>query len=340
MYGLITAPFNFNIMKSEAEIEAQKDSIINAIPDYFTYNEKLIDTINQSILKDASKLRIPLKDVRYLQEKLQTMYNTGVVSVDDLSRLTKINKKDIQLIKNDNVTVARSINSFFTPKQAYEQIVNDAPMWIDTDTLKHLNMNLYLTPNLVLDSRIKKTVEDEALLNLSLYEGEVLSGQKIIDRGEIINPRTFNILNSYMERMKASNTDKHSVLWYMVGVFLLVAFTLLVQGFYLYEYRRDLYRDTRSVVFILLLMILFVGVSSLMANLKMSMQFYVIPFAMIPILVRTFTDSRTAIMAHTLTIFMCMPMLPLELMPGFVIAQSFVGYVCILNLKRWLNVRS
>lgn len=337
MYGLLTAPFNFNIMKSEAEIQLQKDSITNSTPDYFYYNSNVIDTIVGSISKKVNDLNIPSKDLNYLKSKLQTIYNTGVISGEYFSQSNKKGNKTIQLIKSNKVATSRDLGSFYTPKQAYELLINDAPMWIDIETLKKLDLNTDLEANIIYDQRMTTNVKDEALQYLSLYDGEVLSGQKIIDRGEIISPKTYNILNSYMDRLQDTDSNKYSLFWYMIGISLLVSSCLIILAVYLFTYRNEIYRELKSVAFVLLLMVLFVAIASFMASMKMHLQFYVIPFAMIPILIRTFMDSRTALIVHVLTVFICMFMLPVELIPAFLICQVFVGYVCILNLKRMVE---
>lgn len=57
-------------------------------------------------------------------------------------------------------------------------------------------LNEYLSPNLTYDVQRTETAKKEVLDNYSWANGIVLSGQKIIDRGEIVNQETYNILES------------------------------------------------------------------------------------------------------------------------------------------------
>lgn len=334
LYGLLTAPFNFNILKSEKQIEQEKDSIYSASPVYFTLDNREFTTVYSELIKDGNRLNIPKNHVDYLVGKLKTIYNTGVISAEEIERLNKEDRKQIQLIKSDNIAASRRVNTFYTPKQAYELIVNDAPMWIDTDQLKQMNLNKYLNPNIDYDVRTTKNVIDEALRNLSLFEGEVLSGQKIIDRGEIVDATTLNILNSYVKQVSDFTSDKYSRAWSVVGICIMLVLFLSMLGMYLRIYRADIYRDVKSVTFILLMLVLFTFIASLMADMKMYNQLYIIPFTIPTILIRTFMDSRTAVITHMITIFICTLMLPLEYMAQFIVVEMLAGYTCILSLKK------
>jgi len=64
---------------------------------------------------------------------------------------------------------------------------------------------------------------------------------------------------------------------------------------------------------------------------------YIMPFAMVPIFIRVFMDSRTAFMAHTTTVLICAAVLqhPLE----FIAVEEIAGIVAIFSLRE-LSSRS
>lgn len=334
LYGLLTAPYNFNILKPDAQIEQEKDSIYRTSPIYYTLDSDEFTIVSSELTKDGTSLNIPKNHIDYLSGKLKTIYNTGVIAAEDVEKLHKDNRKQILLIKSDNIAVSRGIGTFYTPKQAYEMIVNDAPMWIDAEQLKQMNLNKYLRPNIDYDMRTTKNVVADALKNISLFEGEVLSGQKIIDRGEIVDATTLNILNSYVKEVSNTTTEQYSRIWSTIGIGLMVLLFMSMIVAYIRIYRTDIYRDVKSVTFILLMMVFFIVIASFVASMKMYNQLYIIPFTIPTILIRTFLDSRTAVITHIITIFICTLMLPLEYMAQFILVESLAGYTCILSLKR------
>ena len=62
--------------------------------------------------------------------------------------------------------------------------------------LQQCNLNDYITPNLVYDEEKSEAAQKDLLSNISWANGFVLNGQKIIDRGEIVDEQTYNILES------------------------------------------------------------------------------------------------------------------------------------------------
>ena len=58
-----------------------------------------------------------------------------------------------------------------------------------------------LTPNIMIDSVADARYRSQEYLNVNGALGVIKKGQRIVDRGEIINPQIFTILNTYLEMM-------------------------------------------------------------------------------------------------------------------------------------------
>ena len=84
------------------------------------------------------------------------------------------------------------------------------------------------------------------------------------------------------------------------------------------------------------LIILFTTISSVMVEHNV-LHVYIIPFAMVPIIIRVFMDSRTAFMTHITIIMICASVLqhPLE----FIVVEAVAGLVAIFSLRE-LSSRS
>ena len=105
-------------------------------------------------------------------------------------------------------------------------------------------------------------------------------------------------------------------------------FALLIA--YLQLFRRDLYRSPHTVYLIFSLITLFPLLTYLLFTYKF-FSVYIIPFAMLPIVLRVFTDTRTAFMAHVMTIFVAS--LPLHNGYQFLLTQLVAGVVGIYCIK-------
>ena len=105
---------------------------------------------------------------------------------------------------------------------------------------------------------------------------------------------------------------------------------------YLSLYRKDYFEKPRSLIMLYAFIVFFTLLTALFVR-NTFVHIYIVPFAMVPIFIRVFMDSRTAFMTHITLIFICAIMLqhPFE----FVVVQSVAGLVAISSLRE-LSQRS
>ena len=68
------------------------------------------------------------------------------------------------------------------------------------------NINKYLEPNLTVDSVKTRAAREDVLASVSPASGMVQSGQRIIDRGEIISPTSLKFCNRTKRKLCAVTT--------------------------------------------------------------------------------------------------------------------------------------
>ena len=339
-YGLLTAPFKFHIHKSEAQIQQEKDSIMHTYLPYYKTNILTSKKAISQFQSDAKAKSVSDEYITYITREFNEIYKAGIISTTDYEKIQQLPKKQLLLSENnDNTVNARYLASFYTPKQAYEKIMDDAPGYIDTKHLQSINLNDYLGVNITYDEDRSSSDKKDRLQQIPLFEGEVQYGEKIIDRGEIVDARLKNILDSYTNEAADKVGTKAKPGWLMLGELVMITIFIMALMVYLMFYRIGEYRNRKNVVFILLMVGIFPIITGIMADTKMFMLMYLVPFAVPTILVRTFIDSRTAMTTHIVTIMICALMLPMGQMAQFIVLQILVGFMCIFSLKN-LSERS
>lgn len=340
-YGLLTAPFKFHIHKSDAQIQEEKDSIMQTYQPYYLADATIEKKAISQVVQDARARSIPEDYITYINRKFTEIYKAGVISAEDYERIQELNKKQLILRSEtaNKIAATRHIASFYTPRQAYEKIIDDAPAHIDIGRLKTFNLNNYLIANIIYDERMSLGIKNDMLQQVSLYDGEVQYGEKIIDRGEIVDARLKNILDSYIKEAEGKVGTKSKPGWLIMGELVMITLFIMALMIYLRFYRIEEYRNKKNVIFMLLMVVIFPVITGIMGDSKMFTLMYVIPFAIPTILIRTFIDSRTAITTHTITILICAIMFPLAQMAQFITVQMLVGYMCIFSLRN-LSERS
>ncbi|MEG0464691.1 HDIG domain-containing metalloprotein, partial [Bacteroides sp.] len=96
------------------------------------------------------------------------------------------------------------------------------------------------------------------------------------------------------------------------------------------------YKRRGSLSLLFMLIIFYCVLTSLMITNNI-LNVYIIPYAMIPIIIRVFLDSRTAFLTHVITVLICS--ITLRLPYEFILVQLAAGMVAIFSLRE-LSQRS
>ena len=118
------------------------------------------------------------------------------------------------------MATSKGTSNLFSIKEAYEYLLNVDTLFFSKKLLQTCNLNHYLTPNLTYDKEKSETAKKELLSSISWANGLVLNGQKIIDRGEIVNEQRFNILQSLQkewEKRSESSQEIHLTAMGQIG---------------------------------------------------------------------------------------------------------------------------
>lgn len=338
-YGLLTAPFDFPIYKPADLLKAEQDSILEFYEPYFEVNEDVEVSSIANFDADAN-LNARLSDLSpeyklYIRNSLKEIYAKGVMRSDDYDRI-KSSKTGALRLRRGNIAESREVESFFTIRSAYEKIMSETPEGIYDSVLKSANINEYISENIIYDAAISEKARLEFIQQVDISRGMVQQGQRIIDQGEIVDSRTYNILSSLKQVSEERSGGAYKSTWKLIGQFVLILFMFSSFYMYLLYFRPNEYRNRMHVIFMLLLIVLFVGLTALTVRLDL-FNVYIIPFTIVTILIRTFIDSRTALFASLTTIILSslMVQFPFE----FIVLQISATMVSIFMLKE-LSERS
>ena len=338
-YGLLQASFDFPIYKNDIQVQKEQDSILADYQPYFQIDKEAEKNVLSKLREDYNKtLRhsLPGTDyVRYIERTLKALYEDGIIAGNDLKRMEEDSIIAIRLV-DKNVATSRFIDQLYTVKEAYEYLLNADTAHYKKKILQQCSLNDYITPNLVYDEEKSEAAQKDLLSNISWANGFVLNGQKIIDRGEIVDEQTYNILESLRKEWEKRSDSVQEKRLTLAGQILYVGIFLFCFMAYLELFRADYYERKGTLTLLFALIVFFPVLSSIMVEQNLS-SIYVVPFAMIPSIVRVFLDSRTAFMAHVTIILLCS--ITLRFPHEFILLQVVAGMVAIYSLRE-LSQRS
>ena len=332
-YGLLTAPFDFPIYKPADQLKAERDSILRFYEPYYTIDESVEKNAMAEFDADVNlntKLSSLSPDyILYLRNSLQKIYRSGIMRSEDYDKVFSSETQSMRLRKG-NLAESKSVETFSTIKSAYEQLLNNTPKSMDAELIRLADVNKYIRENIVYDASTSEKAREEFIQQVSPSTGMVQTGQRIIDQGEIVNSQTYQVLNSLkrVTEERSGRTGKNG--WMIFGQLLLVV--LLFGAFYAYLlfFRPHEYRNRKHVTFMVLLVTSFVALTAITSQLDL-FNVYIIPYAIVTILIRTFIDSRTALFASLITIILSSLMVPFPF--EFIVIQIAVAMVSVFMLK-------
>ena len=337
MYGSVIAKFDFPIYKTDEAIKHEQDSMMSEFQPYYSISPMIENVQVGRFLHDFKNgiPGLPKEYVGIIAQQLHHVYQTGIINTTEYNRIYKDSTSQIRIISGKNVKGV-PINSFFSTIAAYERLFADERLSSQRSVLSRCNLNNYIEANVLYDRVKSETEKNDILSSIPLASGMVMSGQKIIDRGEVINDYTYRVLNSFDKEMKRRSATEDEITTTIIGQVLFVFILVMMFTSYLSLFRKDYFEKPRSITMLYAMITLFpIFVSLMMKHNFFSV--YIIPFAMAPIFVRVFMDSRTAFITHVTMILICAAAVKYQY--EFIIVQLAAGLVAIYSLRE-LSKRS
>ena len=337
MYGSVIAKFDFPIYKTDEAIKHEQDSLLKHFQPYYSLNPLIEKKQVERFLHDYEQgiNGLPKEYVGIVARQMQEIYQMGIINTNEYNNIFKDSTSMIRFVSGKNAKSLK-VSSFYSTIAAYEHIFANEKLAAQRAILSRCNLNNYIEANIVYDKEKSDAEKNDMLSSIPLASGMVMSGQKIIDRGEIVNDYTCRVLNSFDKEMKRRSSTQDEIMTTFIGQTLFVLILVMMFTSYLTLFRKDYFEKPRSITMLYTMITLFpILVSMMMKHNFFSV--YIIPFAMAAIFVRVFMDSRTAFITHVTMILICAAAVKYQY--EFIIVQLASGLVAIYSLRE-LSKRS
>lgn len=308
-YNLLTAPFDIPVHHDTITSVAIRDSLEAGFEPVYARDAA---RESQILAKSATRLlqiNTPVSAAQRSQllAKLRNVYQTGIIDKEDLPKRPDGSPVTSIRILTDDEAVSHSVTDFLTPREAYERLdslVSDDALHNAIITAR---ISELMEPNLIIDSLTTKRFREEAYATALAPIGVIQHGERIINRGDIVTPQIFTILNTYEQMMaERGAADNTGSLYPALGT---LAFLIIILGTlmaYIYFFRRDYYNRLPVMLMLLSLVTLFTLLAYGM-NEWLTYGLFIVPLAIVPVVTLVFLDSRTAFITGLITVLLCSP---------------------------------
>lgn len=332
-YGTIIAKYDFPVYKTEEALAQERDSLLRQFQPYYDYNS-IIEA--EEIAKLRQDLRnnnvsLPAGFEEHIIDRLHRFYQSGIMETPTYNRIHADTTNQVRIVFGKDAESV-NINSIFSTMSAYEQLLNDERFAQERSLLQRLNLNNYIVANLIYDKARTESAKNDLLSGISPASGIVMSGQRIIGQGEIVNEYSFRVLNSMQKEIQRRSASKTQLTYNLIGNTAYVFILVLLFTMYLGLFRRDYFEKMRNIAMLYVLITIFpVLVSLMIEHTYFNFSVYILPFAFVPIFIRVFMDSRTAFLTHITMVLICASALRYQF--DFIIIQTVAGLVTIYSLR-------
>ena len=331
-YETLKSPFNFPILRTEKEIEKEKNIIrTNYIPRFRKSpgigNELIlyIDNLSFDSISEGDLGRIK----SLLKKEITAIYSQGVLSVEDHE---KIKGKDILIIDKDR-TIRQSFDKLLTPEKA--------DRWIKTRIIESfidppVDIGvLSFIPDCTFDDEINDKALKELIDNVSVNSGVFKKSDIIIGKGEVITESKIHLLDSYksafIQQVGTGSSQLQSYTAYFILIFLILAIIIL----FLTRNKKEIYNNPVSLLFVMMWIIIF-SYAIYFLDAHGERFVYAIPFVIAPIVVINFFDKNLALALHIVIVLIAS--LITKLGYEFTVLQLVVGIIAVMlfaELRFW-----
>ena len=311
-YDDLNAPFEFAVLKPEVDIERERAQAMTDFPSYYSYKpevaqeqiaafEAALDEELKMVRADsASSYRNILTDPEpyraYGVGLLRRMYDRGLVSLRDTDRGLPATSV-IKIVKG-NTTQTETIQNVVTA----EMMLSRIPDTIRTATLPNAGfliglLQAHIQPNITFSEMITSDFLQQRLDKISPTRGIVRKGELIVLAEGIVTDEVYQKLRSYKQQYEKEVVAQRNDYGVFVGYLILTTLLVGIYIVFLRAYFREVFESTVQLTFVLFWLLVYSYLVFMIENVG-TLSVYLIPFCIVPIVIKNFYNDRLALFTH------------------------------------------
>ncbi len=338
MHEDLIAPFDFPILKTDAELAQEREAVLAQVKPYFLFSEAVFAESRKRLIEDFDKIWREMHEENDAEKAWQrllmlniydSIFNAGIIE-----RHAVIDGKPdeflVTLLRR-NIAVERELRSFFTIQTA-DAFIKDHFSRLSPEGDYNFIIRIIenrLAQNVLFDPATTERERQTMLGRISLARGMIQKGERIISKGDVVGPDRFQVLESFRREYELQVGGSSAYIGIIAGQSILVVIALSVFMLFLVFFRPEIFQQNKMVLFMLLVLLMMVALLSFMARYHPE-YLYLVPLCLVPIIIRIFSDTRLALFVHLVTIFITGFLVPNSF--EFVFLQLIAGIIAIISV--------
>ena len=328
-YETLLAPYDFPIQKTEDELEEERIRLKANIPRYFSVNQLVMPALFDAF--DQYVAALPASEVSNAlfvnwRTTIEAMYSIGVVSFSET-----LFEEEVALVNNTRKKTIKLTDLYadIDVKNELENQLTEAGTGILSDASMQYLLSL-ITPNVSYDETLTAQFHSEALAGIVPIRGLVTKGTRIIAKGEVVEGEKLKILQSLQLEYESQTWTQSNTAWIILGYTLLVSVPVLLLFVFLWRTRPLVFENNKRITFLCVIILLMVLLTKAVVDVN-PLYVYAVPICMLPLLMRTFFDTRIALFSLMIALFLLAFLVPNSF--EFMFLQMMAGILASLTVN-------
>ncbi len=328
-YETLLAPYDFPIQKTQVELEEERTRLKANIPRYFSVSQEVVPTVMDAF--DQYVAALPASEASNAlfinwRTTIEAMYEIGVVSFsetlfeEEVALVNSTRKKTIKL---------GDLYADVDVKNALENQLTEAGLGVLSDASIQYLFSL-ITPNVSYDEALTAQFRTEAVAGIVPIRGLVTKGTRIIAKGEVVEGEKLKILQSLQLEYESQTWTQSNTAWIILGYALLVIIPVLLLFVFLWRTRPLVFENNKRTTFLCVNILLMVLLTKVVVDVN-PLYVYAVPICMLPLLLRTFFDTRIALFSLMIALFLIAFLVPNSF--EFMFLQMMAGILTSLTVN-------
>lgn len=334
LYENYYAPFNFAIQKTQDDINAEKLKIEQDATLYFEYDEAIVESVYANFTLELEKNPLYQEVGNIANEEgkkiISAIYKFGFIGPLSEAKLPP-NTLSMTIRKG---TLAMDISQKDLIKsEDLLQYINTSLLEISSQITRNLllaTLSEVIKPNVSFDEEFTNKAKNDQINNISYTTGFVAENELVILKGDIVEGKKFEALNSIQRELESQVWSESNYNWVVFGYSVLVALALLMLLLFIRKSRPEIYENNTKTTLIFINIALMVFLVTIVVKYD-AKYVYAVPLTILPIILKAFFDARLGLFAHVLTILLLGFIVPNSF--EFIFLQIIAGIVTILTVS-------
>ncbi|MEI6864601.1 HDIG domain-containing metalloprotein [Flavicella sp.] len=335
-YDNLYAPFDFAVQKNAEIIEEEKKRITASSKLFFEYDYSVFQEAQKEMIRKVKDLKIDSLSAQMVLfrggEILSDLYQIGFLESSSESKVANLSTQVI--LRQGNEIKEVQFGDFLFSNELFKFIqskISSQSSYQHNDVLIQI-LSKVVKPNVRFDKSFTEKVLQNSISSISYTTGLISANQIIVFKGDIVEGKKFDVLNSLKDEYKSQTWNQVNYYWIVFGYMILVSLALLMLLLFLRKDKIEIFNDNTKVTFIFFNVLLMIFLITFTMKYKAD-YLYVVPLSILPIVLKAFFDARLGLFIHVLTV----------LLLGFIVPNSFefiylhiiAGIVAILTVSEF-----